>query len=211
MKNYERVKSDPLSAQLYAERKPSKHKFEMNMVAEAFQLLPASEIKTVIDAPCGVGRLSVWLCQQGFDVTGVDLGEGALELTRKLLADNHQSADVRAQDIFSMDFADDNFDASVCFRLLHHFEEKTDQQALIKELCRISSKYVVISYISAYSTTSLRRKLRKRLSGKPIKQNPNSLVEIKTMFEENNFQHLGSVKRSPLLHSLQLAVFSRSQ
>ena len=57
MQNYERVKSDPVSAELYTKRKPRKHQFEMQMVSEAFQMLPSAEVKAVLDAPCGVGRL----------------------------------------------------------------------------------------------------------------------------------------------------------
>jgi len=57
MQNYDRVKSDSTSAQLYTQRKPRKHRFEMQMVSEAFQMFPQAKVKTVLDAPCGVGRL----------------------------------------------------------------------------------------------------------------------------------------------------------
>jgi 2-polyprenyl-3-methyl-5-hydroxy-6-metoxy-1,4-benzoquinol methylase len=109
-----------------------------------------------------------------------------------------------------MQFNEQQFDVSFCFRFLHHFSEEKDQAALVAELCRISSGFVIISYISPYSTTTLRRKLRKRISGKEIKQNPISLPQLKTMFSSYNYRHLGSVKRSGILHSLQLAVFARN-
>jgi 2-polyprenyl-3-methyl-5-hydroxy-6-metoxy-1,4-benzoquinol methylase len=209
MQNYERVKSDPVSAELYTKRRPRKHQFEMQMVAEAFQMLPGTDVKSVLDAPCGVGRLSLWLRQQGFEVSAVDLGEAAVQLSKTLLEENNLTASVQCQDIFNMQFEDAGFDATVCFRLLHHFSQESDQAALIKELCRVTSKYVVISYISAYSLTSLRRKLRKLTRGKAIKQNPNSLEQLKAMFAGNGFSLLGRVNRSAFLHSLQLAVFVR--
>ncbi|PCJ23946.1 MAG: hypothetical protein COA96_10690 [SAR86 cluster bacterium] len=210
MQNYERVKSDSISAELYTKRKPRKHQAEMQMVVEAFQMLPTPKIETVLDAPCGVGRFSLWMLQQGFDVTAVDLGESAVKLTTELLEDNSLVANVGCQDIFNMQFGEQEFDVSFCFRLLHHFSEEKDQAALVAKLCRVTSGYVIISYISTYSTTTLRRKLRKRISGKAIKQNPISLTQLKTMFSSYNFKHLGSVKRSGLLHSLQLAVFARN-
>lgn len=210
MQNYERVKSDPVSAQAYTNRKPRKHQFEMQMVAEAFQMIPPSEVKTVLDAPCGVGRLSLWLAQKGCDVTAIDLGESAVQLTNKLLAERNFRETAEWQDIFNTRFADNEFDASVCFRLLHHFKERNDQQALVRELCRVSSKYVVISYFSRYSVTSLKRRLRKQLTGKPVKQNPLALSQVEDLFSENGFQLFGTVKRSGLLHSLQLAVFIKS-
>lgn len=209
MQNYERVKSDPVSAQLYTQRKPRKHQFEMEMVSEAFQMLPAAEVKTVLDAPCGVGRLALWLAQKGFDVTAVDLGESAVQLTNELLSDKKYQETAEWQDIFNMRFADDEFDASVCFRLLHHFKEVSDQQALVSELCRVSSQYVVISYFSPYSVTSIRRRLRKTMTGKPVKQNPMPLSHLKSLFGQHHFQLFGTVKRSGLLHSLQVAVFKK--
>lgn len=210
MQNYERVKSDPLSAELYTRRRPRKHQFEMQMVADAFQILPGAEIKTVLDAPCGVGRLSLWLGQKGFEVSAIDLGEAAVQLTNKLLEENSLTASARCGDIFNMEFEDGGFDATVCFRLLHHFSQESDQAALIKELCRVSSKYVVISYISSYSLTSLRRKVRKFTRGKAIKQNPNSLDQLKAMFASNGYSLRGKVNRSAFMHSLQLAVFERN-
>lgn len=209
MLNYERVKSDPTSAELYTKRRPGKHRFEMQMVAEAFEMLPQGKVSTVLDAPCGVGRLSLWLGQHGFQVTAIDLGEAAVQLTRELLAANEISAEVRSQNIFKMEYADAHFDATVCFRLVHHFADPADQAALIAELCRVSAKYVVISYFSPYSFTSLRRKLRLKLKGIPVKQNPNTLDEIKQMFSPHQFQLLGTVKRSAFLHSLQVAVFRK--
>ena len=210
MQNYERVKSDPISAELYTKRKPRKHRFEMQMVNEAFQIFPSTEVKTVLDAPCGVGRLSLWLAQEGFEVTAVDLGESAIKLTNELLSYQSFKETAQWQDIFNMQFADGEFDASICFRLLHHFQEVDDQQKLIAELCRVSSKYVVISYFSTYSVTSLRRRLRNVLTGKSVKQNPMPLLHLKGLFEPHCYELLGTVKRSGLLHSLQVAAFKKS-
>ncbi len=140
MQNYDRVKSDSTSAQLYTQRKSRKHRFEMQMVSEAFQMFPQAKVKTVLDAPCGVGRLSLWLAQKGYQVCAVDLGEAAVQLTKSLISDNELKANVECQDIFNMRFADNAFDAAVCFRLLHHFKEKGDQQRLTTELCRVSSQ-----------------------------------------------------------------------
>ncbi|MFT4815959.1 MAG: 2-polyprenyl-3-methyl-5-hydroxy-6-metoxy-1,4-benzoquinol methylase [Pseudohongiellaceae bacterium] len=209
MRNYERVKSDPVSAQLYTNRKPRKHQFEMEMVSEAFQMLPAAEVKTVLDAPCGVGRLSLWLAQKGFEVSAVDLGESAVQLTNELLRDQNFKETAESQDVFNMRFEDGAFDVSVCFRLLHHFKDVSDQQKLVAELCRVSSKYVVISYFSTYSVTSLRRRLRRTMTGEPIKQNPMSLAQLEGLFEPQQFELLGTVKRSGFLHSLQVAVFTK--
>lgn len=209
--NYERVKADAVSANLYTQRRPGKHQFEMRMVGEAMALLPSGKVRTVLDAPCGVGRLSLWLGQLGYSVTAVDLGEAAVLYTQRLLASNDIPAKVSSQNIFALPYSEGEFDATICFRLLHHFESSADQQALIRELCRVSDDYVVISYMSPYSLTSLRRRWRRTVSGKPIKQHPNTLQSLVEMFAANGFCLRGSVKRSGFLHSLQVAVFESAK
>lgn len=209
LSNHARVKSDEVSARLYTHRKPRKHRTEMQLVEKAFSLLPAGSVKSVLDAPCGVGRISVWLAQQGCQVTGVDLGEAAVELSRAALDEQGLTADIKVQNIMAMEFGDREFDCSICFRLLHHFEEADAKERLIRELCRVTSRYVIISYFSPVSVTSLRRRFRNLLSGKPVKQYPDSLSALQASFNKSDFQLYGQVKRSKLLHSLQLAIFER--
>ena len=79
--SYARVKSDVESAQSYSQRKQDKHEQEMAMLAKAFA--KTKDVQKVLDAPCGVGRASIWLAQQGKQVTGIDLGEAALEGRRR--------------------------------------------------------------------------------------------------------------------------------
>jgi len=209
--NFDRVKADATSALLYTQRKPGKHRSEMRMVATAFAMLPEGQVKTVLDAPCGVGRLCLWLARQGYDVTGIDLGEAAVELTRETLAAEGLHARVELQNVMSLDFNDREFDCSICFRLIHHFQEWEHKERLIRELCRVSGSYVIISYFSPLSVTSLRRKLRKSLTGKPLKQYPDSLASLNAAFSRHGFRLSGKVQRSQLLHSLQLAVFERRE
>ncbi len=205
--SYARVKSDVESAQSYSQRKQNKHEQEMGLLAKAFA--KTKDIHKVLDAPCGVGRASIWLAQQGHEVTGIDLGEGALDLARDLAAKAKVSAQFESQDIFALGYDDEAFDATLCFRLLHHFESEALQARLIAEICRVSKRYVVISRISPSSFMSLRRRLRHALSGKPIKQYPVSEAQLDAQFAKHGFTPLGKVARSEFLHSLQVHVYMR--
>lgn len=205
--SYARVKSDAQSAESYSHRKQGKHEQEMALLAQAFA--KTKGIHTVLDAPCGVGRASIWLAQQGHTVTGIDLGEAALALAAELANKAGVSAKFESQDIFTLPYADKAFDATLCFRLLHHFESEALQTRLIAELCRVSGRYVVISRISPSSFTSLRRRLRRMLTGKAIKQYPLTATQLDTEFAKQGFTPLGKVERSELLHSLQVHVYMR--
>ena len=205
--SYDRVKSDIESAQSYSHRKQDKHEQEMAMLAKAFA--KTKDIHKVLDAPCGVGRASIWLAQQGHTVTGIDLGKAALALATELAQKAGVNAQFESQDIFALSYADKAFDATLCFRLLHHFESEALQTRLIAEICRVSDRYVVMSRISPTSFTSLRRRLRQVFTGKAIKQYPVSAKQLDAEFAKQGFLPLGKVARSEFLHSLQLHVYMR--
>src|SRR5690606_33497654 len=142
----------------------------MQMIAAGMAM--TTDVVTVLDAPCGVGRASIWLASQGHSVTGVDLGNGALELARDLADEAGVFLIFELRDVFAMPYEDTFFDATLCFRLLHHFDNAKIRGRLIDELCRVSRRYVLISRITPVSITSIRRRLRFLLTGKPIKQYP---------------------------------------
>lgn len=205
--SYARVKSDVESADSYSKRNQNKHEQEMQMIANAMGLTKG--IRTVLDAPCGVGRATIWMAQQGFQVTGIDLGEAALALAARLLEDLGLQATLASHDIFALPYADKAFDATLCFRLLHHFESPELRTRLIREVCRVSGKYVLMSRISPLSVTSLRRRVRLLLTGKPIKQYPVSATQMHAEFAAAGFVPVGATGRFALFHSLQLQVYSR--
>ena len=150
-----------------------------------------------------------WMAQQGFQVTGLDLGAAALALAARLLADQGLQATLASHDIFALPYADKAFDATLCFRLLHHFESPELRTRLIREVCRVSGKYVLMSRISPLSVTSLRRRVRLLLTGKPIKQYPVSAAQMHAEFAAAGFVPVGCAGRFALFHSLQLQVYSR--
>ena len=205
--SYARVKSDVESADSYSKRNQNKHEQEMQMIAAAMALTKG--IRTVLDAPCGVGRATIWMAQQGFQVTGIDLGAAALALAARLLEDLGLQATLASHDIFALPYADKAFDAALCFRLLHHFESPELRTRLIREVCRVSGKYVLMSRISPLSVTSLRRRVRLLLTGKPIKQYPVSAAQMHAEFAAAGFVPVGATGRFALFHSLQLQVYSR--
>jgi methyl halide transferase len=71
---------------------------------------PSSELQRVLaeiklkpcralEIGCGTGTNSVWLAQQGFDVTGLDLSERAIERARQRAKDAGVAIDFRVADV----------------------------------------------------------------------------------------------------------------
>jgi 2-polyprenyl-3-methyl-5-hydroxy-6-metoxy-1,4-benzoquinol methylase len=202
-----RIKHSIVKAEKYQKRKAGKHQAEMALIRRALPLL--KDVRTVLDAPCGVGRATVMLAREGYEVTGIDLGEGALELTKKAVAEAKVQATVEMQDLVKLGYADRQFDAVLCFRLIHHLPTPKHRDEIISELCRVASEYVLISYLSPWSLTSARRKVKAKLGIRQTPQHVTPLTELAGYFNRHNFLLLKDLAQTHLVHSLHLAVFRR--
>jgi len=113
------------------------------MIASAFSSIRG--VESVLDAPCGVGRATIWLAQKSYRATGIDLGEAALEVAAEQLQAAGVDAHVEKQNILGMDCRDRAYDAVLCFRLIHHFQQRELRDQSIAELCRVADSHVAIS------------------------------------------------------------------
>jgi SAM-dependent methyltransferase len=71
----------------------------------------------VLDFGCGVGRLSVWLAQQGCKVYGIDVGTDLLCLAKTYNA--HANLEYQLFDGETIAFSEGSFDAILCVRILN--------------------------------------------------------------------------------------------
>lgn len=202
-----RVKHSRKEAEDYTRRPVSKHEGEMRMIRRALPLL--SDCKTFLDAPCGAARATILLAQEGYEVTAIDLGEGAIAVSREQAAKAGVKARFEQADVQHMPFADRQFDAVLCFRLYHHFPQEPLRVRVINELCRVSRRYVLMSYLSPYAYTSIRRSIEQGLGIKKTKQHATSLRSICDKFGRNHFRLVADIPRRRFVHTLHLAVFER--
>ncbi len=203
-----RIKEEEKDTERYLKRRVSKHNAEMALIERAIQ--PLVDIKTIIDVPCGVGRASKLFTEKGLEVTSVDAGKSAVEVTKKTLADAKTPVHVLEGDIRDLSFDEQSFDASFCFRFFHHLKTEEAKLFLISELTRISKNYVLISYFSPLSFTSLKRKIRHALGGKKSVQQTTSLSEMEAYFKQQGFELDQDYAQLAYLHTLHLAVFKRT-
>jgi 2-polyprenyl-3-methyl-5-hydroxy-6-metoxy-1,4-benzoquinol methylase len=203
----QRVKESLSAAKSYSKRKVKRHNAEMKLLKKGIQLL--EDVSSVLDVPCGAGRATIMLAQAGFKATGADLGSGAVDVAKQAVAEANVIAKIDKADIENLFYEDNSFDAVLCFRMFHHFPSDEIRSRVISELCRVTDKYVIISYLSPFAATTIRRKLAYQFTGKKFIQHATSLKVLKRYFREHNFELIQDFAEMPFFHTLHLAVFRK--
>ena len=111
-----------------------------------------SPLVNVLDCPCGAGRMVDLLLD--WKVTAADITPRRLEDVRKYFPD--ADIDIRECDVFAMPFADNQFELVLNCLLIQHIEEPR-LPALLEELRRVTSRWLVATYPSSYSLVNLYR------------------------------------------------------
>jgi len=101
------------------------------------RLLPRGTVARILDVGCGDGAMSAGLAERAPTV-GTDL---SLERVRHAAARAPAGRFVQSS-IYELPFADDSFPLVVCTDLLEHLDEP---EAAVRELARVSSRWVILS------------------------------------------------------------------
>lgn len=126
----------------------------------------------VLDLPCGSGRLEPLLEECGFRVTAADSSSHMLDqaIESYLAASGNPRLPIHMrflqQNVMQTVFADNEFDAVICNRLLHHFPTPDLRRLALAELARVSRGVVVISYFSNFAFSALRFHLKNLLTNR---------------------------------------------
>lgn len=97
------------------------------------------KIHNVCDAACGFGKYSALLYANGFDVSGFDIAESSIHLTKQILHFLNMDSIVPnyiIADIIQTPYQDHQFDGVVAHAIIDHLPKK-DAPKAIQELLRI--------------------------------------------------------------------------
>ncbi|MGQ0613192.1 MAG: class I SAM-dependent methyltransferase [Planctomycetaceae bacterium] len=180
---------------------------ERALVARAFRHVPAGA--TVLDAPCGSGRLSAKLALMGYRVAAADVSPAMVELARARFVAEGLAISAEARDLEASGYADRAFDAVFCFRLFHHFPSEELRDRVARELCRIAGRFVLASYLDARSFTCRKRAWQARRRGRAPGKHPETPAAMAARFARCGFRAVADLARFPLVHSLRILVAER--
>ena len=112
----------------------------------------------VLDVGTGTGRAALLLAQRGAVVTGIDPSEEMLAVAQQRAAAMSAAISFQTGDAHALDFPDCSFDVVVSLRVLMH---TPDWRTCLAELCRVSSRLLVIDYPSARSAALIESTARR--------------------------------------------------
>ena len=148
----------------------------------------------VLDLPCGNGRFLPLLKKLGYRVTAADSSGYMINKTRHYAASCDENCSGKIDsfhivNILETPFANKYFDAVVCNRLFHHFSEPEVRKQALKELCRICSGPIVVSFFCNLSIDNLTSKLSDIVRG----QHPTDRIPISYKIFEKEARECGLI------------------
>jgi len=122
------------------------HLREVRCIQRALQMVPVGA--KVLDLPCGAGRLLPSLTALGFQVVAVDSSPHMVALARNRAETKgfEKKTKFLVSSIFDTGLNNDTFDAVICNRLFHHFREPQIRRNALRELRRLCTGTIVVSF-----------------------------------------------------------------
>lgn len=100
-----------------------------------------------IDLGCGTGNYAVYLASRGFDVTGVDFSEKAIEYAETEAREKGVACNFMVSDVLDLSM-EEEFDFAYDWELLHHImpEERPEYVEVVYRLLRAKGKYLSVCF-----------------------------------------------------------------
>ncbi len=141
-------------------------KRERALLAQIFREI--GQVDSILDLPCGHGRLSDFLRSHCRHLVSGDWSSTMVGLNKRDHEGEAGRSYVRASAL-EIPLPDQSVDVVVSFRLSHHLETQELRERHLRELFRVARKHVVVTWFSATSLKNLLRQVRVKLVGKKPK------------------------------------------
>ncbi len=174
---------------------------EKRTIAKCFSGLAKG--MTVVDIPCGTGRLAENLLRSGYKVHGMDISGAMLEVAKKRLQFAHSQFTCEIADARKATGEHALYGAALCARVLMHFP-LPGQIEFLSGVAALSQSVVVINHSLDSSYQRLRRRFKRLLGHQASANFPITNRDIKTLLQASG---LRETKRYRLLSPISEAVY----
>lgn len=192
----------PGKSAAYAERSPARSAREQALLRRVW---PGRRGESVLDLPCGAGRLLPLLRDElGHRVVHAD---GSLAMLREARARAPRPAPAVLGNALALPFADGAVDGVVMFRFLHHLPRDAAWQALA-EACRVARRFVVVSFFHPCSAHGASRLVSAWLGAPPTRFST-TLGALRAHAAKHGFALAAAAAERAFVRDLWLAAFER--
>ncbi|MDF5723984.1 MAG: bifunctional 2-polyprenyl-6-hydroxyphenol methylase/3-demethylubiquinol 3-O-methyltransferase UbiG [Rhizonema sp. PD37] len=105
-----------------------------NFTIELLKKYGISRSHKIVEIGCGGGILSEYIARQGFNVIGIDISEGAIEVAKQHALLDHIEIEYQTGSVYQLTFPNNSFDVVFSSDFLEHIE---DLDKAISEMSRI--------------------------------------------------------------------------
>jgi uncharacterized protein YbaR (Trm112 family) len=139
---------------------------EFRLIERLLGTQPRSRL--LLDLPSGGGRLSPALAPFTDCILEADVAFGQILHGRRAAALATPQVWINASAL-DIPLVDRSVDGVVCVRLAHHLPAAAERERLVRELLRVSQRFVLMTFFDFDSTKNRLRRLRRRFDGKKPK------------------------------------------
>jgi len=119
--------------------------------------------KTILDVPCGTGKLDGLFSELGVRAVGMDISQEMLSVLKEKTEMEPRFGKLLCADATCLPFPEATFDTIVCLRLLHRVPHSI-RLTMLKEFARVARRHVIVSVGINDGFQRLRLFLRNSLS-----------------------------------------------
>lgn len=178
---------------------------ELRVLDRALRLVSSPDA-TILDLPCGGGRLYPAIAAHGARIVGMDYAIGQVRHYRSSVPGSRVRFAVGSA--LRIPMKERAVRGVLCVRLMHHLPRKEDRANLVRELARVAERFVVVTY---FDTHSLKNRIRRltRIFHRKRDKNTMSRREIEQTAREAGFRLVAALPLSRCFSGHRYAVLER--
>ncbi|MEI6260927.1 MAG: class I SAM-dependent methyltransferase [Deltaproteobacteria bacterium] len=172
------------------------HIIDMRALDAATTNLPKGSL--ILDVPCGTGRLTTHLANNGFRVAGVDISKEMIQIAkRKDYSGNLE--EFMNSPAENLPYPDKHFDHVTSGRFLAHLPPES-RVAVLKEFARVSKGEIIVGYHILNVFADISRYVRTCGQIKHFKLSRVHMVDALCEISDAGLQIIKTVKLIPVIH-----------
>ena len=171
---------------------------QKKIIKTLIQYCSFKETDSILDVPCGAGYIGDLLSELDSEVIASDISMEMMDLAIDEYESNSFSGFIQS-DITKLPFNPEYFKCTIVLALMHRLPEEI-REAVLNEVMRVTSKYLIVSYSIESTLQKVKKFLLKSFSSNYLPA-PSSLSfdSITKEFEDSNLNIIRHKRIMPFL------------